>query len=97
MQNIKHYMTEVGAQARTASRVMAQADTQAKNRALQAIASAILKNSDHLMAENAKDVRAAETNGLDAAAIDRLTLTEKTVRGMAEGLQQIAALPDLIG
>jgi glutamate-5-semialdehyde dehydrogenase len=97
MQNIKHYMTEVGKQARAASRVMAQADTQAKNRALVAIAAAILNNREKLIAENNKDVAAARDSGLDAASIDRLTLTEKTVTSMAEGLQQIAALPDLIG
>jgi glutamate-5-semialdehyde dehydrogenase len=97
MQNIQQYMAVVGQQARAASRVMAQADTRAKNRALESIAAAILNSSTTLIAENAKDVAAAKANGLDAAAIDRLTLTEKTVRGMAEGLQQIATLPDPIG
>jgi glutamate-5-semialdehyde dehydrogenase len=76
---------------------MAQADTNAKNHALENIATAILLSSAKLIAENAKDVAAAKTNGLDAASIDRLTLTEKTVRSMAEGLRQIAALPDPIG
>jgi glutamate-5-semialdehyde dehydrogenase len=97
MQNIKEYMSEVGKAARAASRHMALADTAAKNRALEAIAQAILDSSARLIAENAKDVAAAKNNGLDAASVDRLTLTEKTVRGMAEGLQQIAQLPDLIG
>jgi len=97
MQNIKEYMDEVGKRARAASRVMAQANTQAKNRALLAIAAAILNNSEKLLTENNKDVTAARANGLDDASIDRLTLTDKTIKGMAEGLQQIAALPDLIG
>jgi glutamate-5-semialdehyde dehydrogenase len=97
MQNIKEYMQGVGQAARTASRLMAQADTNAKNRALEAIAAAILHNSAMLIAENARDVAAAHAHGLDAASIDRLTLTEKTVRSMAEGLQQIAQLPDPIG
>ncbi|HEX5337439.1 MAG TPA: glutamate-5-semialdehyde dehydrogenase [Gallionella sp.] len=97
MQNIKEYMQSVGQQARAASRLMAQADTAAKNRALSAIADAILSNSATLIAENAKDVAAAKANGMDAASVDRLTLTEKTVRGMAEGLQQIAQLADPIG
>jgi glutamate-5-semialdehyde dehydrogenase len=97
MQNIKEYMVKVGQQARAASRVMAQANTQAKNRALLAIAAAILNNREKLIAENNKDVTAARDSGLDAASIDRLTLTEKTVISMAEGLQQIAALADLIG
>ncbi|GAB1233065.1 glutamate-5-semialdehyde dehydrogenase [Ferrigenium sp. UT4] len=97
MENIKDYMQSVGQQARAASRAMALADTNAKNRALENIATAILLNSGKLIAENAKDVAAARTSGLDDAAIDRLTLTEKTVKGMAEGLRQIAALPDPIG
>ncbi len=97
MEDVKQYMKSVGQQARAASRLMAQADTAVKNRALLAIADAILRDSAKLIAENAKDVVAAKSNGLDAASVDRLTLTEKTVRGMAEGLQQIATLPDLIG
>jgi glutamate-5-semialdehyde dehydrogenase len=97
MTNIKDYMKGVGQEARAASRVMAQADTNAKNRALLAIADAILRDSVKLIAENAKDVAAAKASGLDAASIDRLTLTDKTMKGMAEGLQQIAQLADPIG
>ena len=97
MENIKAYMQQIGQAARAASRQMAMADTAAKNRALEAIAQAILDSSAQLIAENAKDVVAAHANGLDAASIDRLTLTDKTVQGMAEGLRQIAQLPDLIG
>ncbi len=97
MSELKAYMQQVGQQARAASRLMAQADTAVKNRALENIAAAILSNSAQLFAENAKDVSAARKNGLDAASVDRLTLTEKNIHGMAEGLQQIALLPDLIG
>ncbi|TAJ75779.1 MAG: glutamate-5-semialdehyde dehydrogenase [Gallionellaceae bacterium] len=97
MEDIKQYMKSIGHQARAASRLMAQAETAAKNRALLSIADAILHDSAKLIAENAKDVASAKANGLDAASVDRLTLTEKTVKGMAEGLQQIATLPDLIG
>ncbi len=97
MSDIKTYMQGVGVAARAAARQMAQADTATKNKALLAIADAILSASAHLIAENAKDVAAARSHGLDDASIDRLTLTEKSVRGMAEGLQQIATLPDLIG
>ena len=97
MQNIKEYMRDIGQAARTAARVMAQANTGAKNRALEAIAAALYDNSVQLVAANAKDVAAARDDGLDAATLDRLTITEKTVRDMAEGLLQIAALPDLIG
>ena len=97
MENIKQYMAGVGQQARAASRVMAQAGTRAKNAALENIATAIMMGSAKLIAENARDVAAAKASGLDAASIDRLTLTEKNIRSMAEGLCQIAALPDLIG
>ncbi|TAN83631.1 MAG: glutamate-5-semialdehyde dehydrogenase [Gallionella sp.] len=97
MDNIKKYMQGVGQAARAASRVMAQADTSTKNRALQEIAAALQNQSAQLIAANAKDVAAARAGGLDDASLDRLTLTEKTVRGMAEGLLQIAALPDPIG
>jgi glutamate-5-semialdehyde dehydrogenase len=97
MENIKQYMQQVGQQARAASRLMAQANTNAKNHALENIATAILLNSTKLIAENAKDVAQAKTNGLDSASVDRLTLTEKTVKSMAEGLRQIASLPDPIG
>ena len=97
MSNVQTYMRKVGIAARAAARHMAQADTATKNRALLAIAEAILSNSAKLISENAKDVAAAKTHGLDAASIDRLTLSDKTIRGMAEGLQQIATLPDLIG
>ena len=90
-------MQQIGQQARAASRQMALADSAAKNFALEAIAQSILDSSIRLIAENAKDVSAARANGLDAASIDRLTLSEKTIRGMAEGLRQIAQLPDLIG
>jgi len=97
MDDIKQYMQSLGQQARTASRAMALADTNAKNHALENIATAILLDSAKLIAANAKDVTAAKADGLDAASIDRLTLTEKTIKSMAEGLRQIAALPDPIG
>ncbi len=97
MNDIKTYMQQVGQEARAASRIMAQASTAAKNRALETIAAAILSSTAQLITANTKDTTAARVNGLDAASIDRLTLTEKTVHSMAEGLLQIAALPDLIG
>ena len=97
MEDVKQYMQQMGRQARAAARRMAQADTAAKNHALQTIAQAIGDDCATLIAANAKDVTAARANGLDEASIDRLTLNEKSVHGMAEGLLQIAQLPDLIG
>ncbi len=95
--NISEYMLEVGQKARHAARAMARADTNAKNSALLAMAAAIRRDSAKLLAANAKDLDEARAKSLEPAMIDRLTLTEKTVASMAEGLEQIAALPDPIG
>lgn len=97
MDNIKQYMHQLGQQARAAARKMAQADTAAKNRALEAIALAILDNRAVLQEANAKDIEQARTDGLDAASIDRLTLSDKVINGMVEGLRQIAQLQDPVG
>ncbi|HJV51708.1 MAG TPA: glutamate-5-semialdehyde dehydrogenase [Noviherbaspirillum sp.] len=95
--DIKHYMNEVGQRARKASRAMAKADTSAKNRALSLIAAAIRREADALRAANQKDLEAARANGLAPAMLDRLTLSDKAIATMAEGLEQIVALPDPIG
>jgi glutamate-5-semialdehyde dehydrogenase len=95
--DIKEYMQNVGKAARAASRDMAKADTNTKNRALTAMAQAILRDQAALLAANALDMAEARAKGLDAALLDRLALTEKGVAGMAEGLLQIAALPDPVG
>lgn len=95
--DIKSYMEQVGREARAASRLMARAETNAKNKALLAMAAAIRRDAAKLLAANAKDVAAARAAGLDTALLDRLVLTEKGVAGMAEGLEQIAALPDPVG
>jgi glutamate-5-semialdehyde dehydrogenase len=97
MNDIKDYMKGVGQAARAASRLMAQADTATKNRALLAIADEINNRSEELRRANHLDMKAASDAGLDGASLDRLMITEKTVRNMAEGLMQIAQLPDLIG
>ncbi len=91
------YMNRVGAAARTAARMLARADSAAKNAALTAMAAAIRRDEPALCAANAEDVRAARAAGNDAAFVDRLTLTPRTVAAMAEGLLQIAALPDPVG
>jgi len=95
--DIKNYMQTVGVEARKASRVMASASTNTKNQALQYIAAAILREKTALQISNKQDLVTARANGLDAAMLDRLTLTEKSIAAMAEGLQQIASLPDPIG
>ncbi len=95
--DIKTYMQAVGEAARQASRAMAAADTNTKNQALLYIAAAILREKAMLLNANQRDCAAANANGLEAVMLERLTLTEKSIANMAEGLQQIATLPDPIG
>ncbi|MEW5755588.1 MAG: glutamate-5-semialdehyde dehydrogenase [Pseudomonadota bacterium] len=95
--DIKQYMTQIGQQARAASRALSRAETAAKNQALLAMAQIIEQRSAALIAANAKDMAAGRENGLDAALLDRLELNASRVASMAEGLRQVAALPDPIG
>ena len=95
--NIEQYMHDVGQRARKAASHIARADTADKNNALQAIAANLLGSRDKLFEANAKDVKAAQENKLDAALLDRLVLNDNRLDAMAEGLQQIATLPDPIG
>ncbi|RJG03794.1 glutamate-5-semialdehyde dehydrogenase [Noviherbaspirillum sedimenti] len=97
MMDIKHYMNDVGQRARAASRAMARADTAAKNRALELIAAAIRRDAAALRAANQQDLEAARANGMEAAMLDRLTLSDQAIATMAAGLEQIVALPDPIG
>ncbi len=95
--DIKNYMQTVGVNARAASRLMAAAETSTKNQALIHIANAILREKSILISANQQDLAVARANGLDEAMLDRLTLSEKSILNMAEGLQQIANLADPIG
>ena len=94
---LETYIHDLGQCARAASRLVAKADSATKNRALALTADAIERDRARLLAANAKDVAAARAAKLDAAAIDRLTLTDKTITAMADGLRQIATLPDPVG
>jgi glutamate-5-semialdehyde dehydrogenase len=95
--DIKEYMQKVGREARAASRQMAAASTEAKNAALTQMAAKIRARAPELLAANARDLAQARQEGLEAAMIDRLTLTAKGIESMAAGLEQIASLPDPIG
>lgn len=95
--DIKQYMQDLGIAARKASRDMARASTNTKNLALTTIAAAIRREKAALMAANQTDLESARANGLEPAMLDRLALSEKSIATMAEGLEQIAALPDPIG
>lgn len=91
------YMQGIGQQAKQASKILANTDTSVKNQALLSIADTLLARADWLKSENAKDLAAGRAKGLDAAMLDRLTLSDKTITGMAEGVRQVATLPDPIG
>jgi len=95
--DIKAYMQQVGQNARAASRAMARADTNAKNLALITIANAIRRDKAKLLAANQQDLDSAKASGLDAAMLDRLALSEKSIATMVDGLEQIAKLTDPIG
>ncbi|USX14065.1 glutamate-5-semialdehyde dehydrogenase [Oxalobacteraceae bacterium OTU3CAMAD1] len=95
--DIKHYMEQLGQQARKASRAIARADSATRNRALTLIADAIERDADQLRAANQLDMDAAAANGLAPAMLDRLALSDKAIATMVEGLRQIVALSDPIG
>ncbi len=87
----------LGQQARQAARQLGRTETAAKNKALEAIAQAILNGADEIIAANARDLDAGKAAGLDAAMLDRLSIDEARVAAMAEGVRQIIALPDPVG
>jgi len=95
--DVAAYMQGVGEAARAASRALARADSAAKDRALAAIAAALRRDAARLLAANAEDVAAAKSRGADAAFVDRLTLTSRSVEAMAKGVEEIVALPDPVG
>ncbi|MEQ1768044.1 MAG: glutamate-5-semialdehyde dehydrogenase [Methylotenera sp.] len=95
--DIKNYMQQLGIAARKASRFMASADTNIKNQALTNIGDAILREKEALLVANKLDLDAARASGLDEAMLDRLTITEKSIKTMVEGLKQIVSLADPIG
>ncbi len=90
-------IAQVAARAREASTVLALATRAAKDAALEAMAQALLENSGTILAANARDVSAAEQAGTPAHMIDRLRLDEGRVAGMAQGLREVAGLPDPVG
>jgi glutamate-5-semialdehyde dehydrogenase len=95
--NTKDYMQSLGRQAREASRILARTSTGAKNRVLEIAASTIEAEGQALIEANRKDLAAGQAKGLDEALLDRLELTEARITTMAEGLRQIASLPDPVG
>ncbi|QWD11167.1 glutamate-5-semialdehyde dehydrogenase [Polynucleobacter paneuropaeus] len=95
--SIKQIMQEIGQRARVASRAMARASSEQKNQALIQIAKVIRESATEILQVNSLDVEQAKQNGQDAAFIDRLTMTSKSIESMALGLEQIVSLTDPIG
>ncbi len=94
---IDDYMTAVGQRARAASRIVGRAETRVKDAALLAIAAALEAAEAELLAENRKDMAAGRASGLEPALLDRLEITPKGVKAMAQGLREIAAQTDPVG
>ena len=95
--SIQEMMQDIGKRARAASRAMARASAEQKNQALLHIAKAVRQQASEIQRVNQVDVERAKTNGQDAAFVDRLTMTPKTIETMALGLEQIVSLEDPIG
>jgi glutamate-5-semialdehyde dehydrogenase len=91
------YMRQMGQDARAAGRLIARAETAAKNAALLAIATAIRRDAAKIRSANAEDLEQAQRNGLEPALVDRLKLSDKSIAAMAQGLEEIAALADPVG
>ena len=90
-------MQTLGQQAKVASALMAKAATASKNKALKRLAALLRENTDALQIDNAKDLSRAAAAGLSAPMVDRLRLTPKVLETCAEGCEQLAAMPDVIG
>lgn len=94
---VENYMLSTGRAARAAARAMARAGTGVKNAALAAIAEQLRERRGVLAEANGKDLEAARKNKLDGPLVDRLELTPARIEAMADGLKQVAGLPDPIG
>ena len=95
--DIKQYVSDKAKKAKAASRALANISTEIKNNALFKMATGLEKDSAKLLAENKKDLDAAAQKGLSKAMIDRLTLNPERIVAMADGLREVAALPDPVG
>ncbi len=94
---IKELVTEIGRKAKEAARELTSLSTEVKNKVLRLVAERLRAERVWLQTENEKDLEAAREKGLSGALIDRLTLSDKVIEGMAQGLEEVAALPDPVG
>jgi len=97
MTDLKSQIEDLGRRARAAARVLARTSAEQKNRGLLAMADEIVAAAPAILEANAKDVAKATADGLSKAMIDRLTLNAKRLEAMAEGIREVAALPDPVG
>ncbi len=95
--DIKSQVHELGRKALAASRELAKLNSDQKNAILEAMANELVAQTPAILEANAKDIAAAEENGLTKAMIDRLRLDEKRVAAIADGIRQVAGLPDPVG
>lgn len=94
---IHDVMVEMGEKAKNAERILAVAGEEQKNKALIHIADALINNTESIIKENAKDLENGKENGMAASMLDRLKLDESRIKGMADGVRDIAKLPDPVG
>jgi glutamate-5-semialdehyde dehydrogenase len=95
--SIREQVIEIARETRRAANILAHISSEIKNTALRDMADELIANTDYLISENAKDLAYAREKGLSSAMLDRLTLDVPTIRGMADGLREVAALPDPVG
>jgi glutamate-5-semialdehyde dehydrogenase len=95
--DIKQYVSDKAKKAKAASRALANLSTEIKNNALFKMAAGLEQEADKLIVENKKDIITAGQKGLSKAMIDRLTLNPDRIKAMADGLREVAALPDPVG
>jgi glutamate-5-semialdehyde dehydrogenase len=95
--NLADQIREFGIRARAAARQLRQMTTEQKNAALRAMADELIAAQDTILAANAADLEKATANGLSDAMLERLTLNSKRIAAMAEGIVQVAELPDPVG
>jgi len=97
MSDLKQTIFEYGRRARVAARRLAHSSSEQRNAGVRAMADALLEAEGQILAANLEDVERARTNGLSGAALDRLTLSGARLKTMAEGVREVAALPDPVG
>src|SRR5687768_12737444 len=97
MHDLSHLIHDFGRRARAAARRLRQCDADQKNRAIVAMADRLIAEQDGILAANQDDLAKAKAEGLSNAMIDRLTLDGRRLLAMANGIREVAALPEPVG